>query len=49
MHGVLHLLGHDHLVDAEAEKMEALERRLLAKQGRGKTNGRGVVKKPKRP
>ena len=33
VHGVLHLMGHDHLVDAEAEKMEALERRLLARMG----------------
>lgn len=33
VHGVLHLLGHDHLVDDEAEKMEALERRLLARMG----------------
>lgn len=28
---------------------DLMERRLLAKQGRGKANGRGVVKKPKRP
>lgn len=33
VHGVLHLMGHDHLADDEAEKMEALERRLLAKMG----------------
>lgn len=33
VHGVLHLLGHDHLVDAEAERMEALERRALASLG----------------
>lgn len=33
VHGVLHLMGHDHLVDDEAEKMEALERRLLARMG----------------
>jgi probable rRNA maturation factor len=30
VHGILHLLGHDHEVDAEAEEMEALERVLLA-------------------
>ena len=31
MHGVLHLLGHDHETsDADAETMEAHERRLLA-------------------
>lgn len=30
VHGVLHLLGHDHLEDTEAERMEALETRILA-------------------
>jgi probable rRNA maturation factor len=29
VHGLLHLLGMDHQVDAEAEAMEALERQLL--------------------
>jgi probable rRNA maturation factor len=29
VHGVLHLLGHDHEAEAEAEAMEALERRVL--------------------
>jgi probable rRNA maturation factor len=29
VHGLLHLLGLDHEVDAEAEAMEALERQLL--------------------
>ncbi len=33
MHGVLHLLGHDHETDTEAEAMEALETRLLATLG----------------
>ncbi|MES2682747.1 MAG: rRNA maturation RNase YbeY [Pseudomonadota bacterium] len=33
VHGVLHLMGHDHIADDEAEKMEALERRVLAKMG----------------
>lgn len=33
VHGVLHLLGYDHLDDAEAETMEARERTLLAKLG----------------
>lgn len=33
IHGVLHLRGHDHVDDAEAEAMEALERTLLAKLG----------------
>ncbi len=30
IHGVLHLLGHDHIEDAEAEIMEAEERRIWA-------------------
>ena len=29
VHGVLHLLGFDHIAPAEAAKMEALERRVL--------------------
>lgn len=33
VHGVLHLLGHDHIADDEAEKMEALEQKLLRKLG----------------
>lgn len=32
-HGVLHLVGYDHDVDADAEIMEALERRILAALG----------------
>ncbi|HEX3793472.1 MAG TPA: rRNA maturation RNase YbeY [Acidimicrobiales bacterium] len=31
VHGLLHLLGMDHEVDAEAERMEALEQQLLAR------------------
>ena len=30
VHGVLHLLGHDHIEDDQAEQMEALERTILA-------------------
>lgn len=30
VHGILHLLGMDHVEDADAEKMEARERELLA-------------------
>lgn len=30
VHGVLHLLGYDHQDEAEAERMESLERRILA-------------------
>jgi probable rRNA maturation factor len=33
VHGVLHLLGHDHIEDREAEAMEALETRILAGLG----------------
>lgn len=33
VHGVLHLLGHDHIVEAEAEAMEALETRILSTLG----------------
>ena len=32
-HGVLHLLGYDHQTDAEAETMEALERKIMADLG----------------
>jgi probable rRNA maturation factor len=31
VHGLLHLVGYDHESDAEAEEMEALERRILAR------------------
>ena len=33
IHGVLHLLGHDHIEDDEAERMEALERLALKSLG----------------
>lgn len=33
VHGVLHLLGHDHEAEGEAARMEALERRILAGLG----------------
>lgn len=33
VHGVLHLLGHDHHAPAERRRMEALERTALAKLG----------------
>ena len=34
VHGTLHLMGYDHEAgEAEAERMEALERRILAKLG----------------
>ncbi len=31
VHGVLHLLGYDHETDDEAEEMEQLERKILAR------------------
>ena len=33
VHGVLHLLGHDHEEDAQAEEMEAIERDILEDLG----------------
>jgi probable rRNA maturation factor len=33
VHGTLHLLGHDHASDVEAEAMEALERHILESLG----------------
>ncbi len=33
VHGILHLLGHDHLEEAEAQEMEALETRILEDLG----------------
>lgn len=33
VHGVLHLLGHDHMADAEAEAMEAIERAAMSALG----------------
>jgi probable rRNA maturation factor len=33
VHGTLHLLGYDHMNDAEAQEMEALEAQILARLG----------------
>jgi len=33
VHGTLHLLGHDHVTDSQAQAMEALERRILDSLG----------------
>ena len=30
VHGFLHLLGYDHIIESEAEEMEDLERKILA-------------------
>jgi probable rRNA maturation factor len=35
VHGTLHLLGYDHEVDDEAERMEQRERRVLKSLGFG--------------
>jgi len=36
VHGTLHLLGRDHLIDEEAEAMEQREREILALVGRAR-------------
>ena len=41
VHGTLHLLGYDHLEDADAQKMESLEARILADQGVADPYGAG--------
>lgn len=33
IHGYLHLIGHDHMEDTDAEQMELLEKRALASLG----------------
>ncbi|MEM9837547.1 MAG: rRNA maturation RNase YbeY [Pseudomonadota bacterium] len=33
VHGLLHLLGYDHIADDEAEAMESLERQVLSRMG----------------
>ncbi len=33
VHGCLHLLGHDHQLESQAERMEGLERRIMAELG----------------
>jgi probable rRNA maturation factor len=42
-HGFLHLMGYDHETDAEAERMEALESRILTRLGAGDPYAREVV------
>ncbi|WP_018148524.1 rRNA maturation RNase YbeY [Henriciella marina] len=40
IHGYLHLLGYDHIIEEEAHKMEALEIQALASLGIGDPYGR---------
>ena len=42
-HGFLHLIGYDHETDPEAERMEALETRILAALGVADPYAREVV------
>jgi probable rRNA maturation factor len=42
-HGFLHLIGYDHATDEEAERMEALESRIMARLGAADPNAREVV------
>jgi probable rRNA maturation factor len=42
-HGFLHLIGYDHETDAEAERMEALETKILTRLGVGDPYAREVV------
>ena len=42
-HGFLHLIGYDHETDEDAERMEALERRILARFGVADPYAGGVV------
>jgi probable rRNA maturation factor len=43
-HGFLHLIGYDHGSDEEAERMEALETRIMARLGAADPYAREVVK-----
>ncbi len=42
-HGFLHLIGYDHETDVDAERMEALETRILTRLGAGDPYAREVV------
>jgi probable rRNA maturation factor len=33
VHGILHIMGYDHLDDAQADEMESLEKEILLKLG----------------
>jgi probable rRNA maturation factor len=43
VHGFLHLIGYDHETEAEAERMEALETRILTRLGVGDPYAREIV------
>jgi probable rRNA maturation factor len=43
VHGFLHLIGYDHETDVEAERMEALETKILARLGAADPYAREVV------
>jgi probable rRNA maturation factor len=43
VHGFLHLIGYDHEAEAEAERMEALETKILARLGVADPYAREVV------
>lgn len=42
-HGFLHLIGYDHETDAEAERMEALEARILKRLGAADPYARELI------
>ncbi len=44
-HGFLHLIGYDHQTDDEAERMEDLERRVLARLGIADPYSDGTVER----
>lgn len=44
-HGFLHLIGYDHQMDEEAERMEELETRVLARLGVANPYADGVVER----
>ena len=47
VHGVLHLMGHDHVGAAEARRMEHLERAILAELGIGDPYRLPAPRRPK--
>jgi probable rRNA maturation factor len=46
-HGFLHLIGYDHQTDDKAERMEALEKRILARLGVANPYADGAVTEKK--